>query len=401
MPKYIFYVVDDEKVMTHSLKAIISKAFPSASINLFEDGASAWKSLEHENQPLIIVSDMNMPGITGLQLMKKVKTSEKIKESFFILMSANHNRDENLTFLREGADEYLSKPFEIDEIIAKFRNAVRIVEAKYEEEKLKYELQQVKNELKIEGLKQKDLILKFIEIRIPEYSAENKNIKESSIWIAKQLTKNKEEIENIENVADLAHAARILLPEKSLTKPIMISGRVQNDDMQKIPEYFDTLTKNIRNFEKESEILRHIYENYDGTGIPNQIKSWKVPLGARILRVALDFEELKKKNKDNAAKAIEALFHEGKRLYDFKVVAYYDQFLATKNTGSSAGFSGVEVPHEIKELESGMTVSRNIITDSGMILIASSTQLNDEKIERVKSIVKSDPIIGRIYIKQK
>lgn len=401
MAQYIFYVVDDEKVMTHSLKSIISKAFPTASINLFEDGASAWKSLEHENQPLIIVSDMNMPGITGLQLMKKVKTHETLKESFFMLMSANHNRDENLTFLREGADEYLSKPFEIDEIIAKLRNAVRIIDSKFEIEKLQNDIKFIQNELKLEGLKQKDLIVKFIELRIPEYASENANIKESAVWIAKQLSKNKDEIETIENVAELAHAARILLPEKSLTKPIMISGRVQNDDMQKIPEYFDTLTKNIRNFEKESEILRHIYENYDGTGIPKQIQSWKVPLGSRILRVALDFEELRKKNKDNAAKAIEGLFHEGKRLYDFKVVAYYDQFLATKNSGSSAGFSGVEVPHEIKELESGMTVSRNIITESGMILIASSTQLNDEKIERVKTIVKSDPIIGRIYIKQK
>lgn len=401
MAQYIFYVVDDEKIMTQSLKSIISKAFPSAEINLFEDGVSAWKSLEKENKPLIIVSDMNMPGITGLQLMKKVKTHEKFKESFFMLMSTNHNRDENLKFLREGADEFLSKPFEIDEIIAKFRNAVRIIDAKIDYDKLKADIQQVKDELKTEGLKQKELIVKFVEIRIPEYAAENANIKESSIWIAKQLAKNKEEIEQIENAADLAHAARILLPEKSLTKPIMISGRVQNDDMQKIPDLFDTLTKNIRSFAKEAEILRHIYENYDGTGIPNQIQSWKVPLGSRILRVALDFEELKKKNKGNAAKAIEALFHEGKRLYDFKVVAYYDQFLATKNTGSSAGFSGIEVPHETKELESGMTVSRNIITESGMILIASSTQLNDEKIERVKSIIKSDPIIGRIYIKQK
>lgn len=397
----IFYIIDDEKVIIATLKQLLLKAFPSSEVIDFEDASSAWKKLDKETRPIIIVSDQNMPGITGVQLLKKIRTHETLKDSVFIVMSDHHSRDENLSFLREGADDYLAKPFEIDQIIAKLRNASRIVDFRIEKNKLDEEIKKLKAEMDAESRKQMDLIKKFMEIRLPEYSAEIPRIKDASISIAAILAKDKVEIEKIANASEIAHAARIFLPEKSLTKPIMISGMVQNDDMKLIPEYFDMLTSNIRNFKEEAAILRHIYENYDGTGMPEHIKSWKVPLGSRILRVAIDFEEQMKKQKDNASKAIEALFHEGKRLYDYRVVAYYDQYLASKNLGSKAGFSGVETPYEIKELESGMTVSRNIITDTGLILIAAGTQLNDEKIERVRSITKTDPIIGRIYIKEK
>ncbi|MFW6232417.1 MAG: hypothetical protein ACOC4D_00090, partial [Bacteroidota bacterium] len=59
---------------------------------------------------------------------------------------------------------------------------------------------------------------------------------------------------------------------------------------------------------------------------------------------------------------------------------------------------GREYPVLKKELEVGMTISRNIITHSGLKIISSGTILNEERIEKIRSITKSDPVIGKIYV---
>ena len=396
-----FYIIDDEKPLLISLKNLVSKAFENAEIYTADESVEAWKKLEKEQMPVIIICDMIMPGLTGLQLLKKIKSHDVLKDSYFILMTASNKREDNIKSLKDGADDFLSKPFEIDQLIAKLRSASRVVNFQYENFENIDKIKKMEEELENEAAKQKELVKKIMHARLPELSKELQEIIESSIWIAKHLADSKEEVKAISEAAQIAHAGRALLPEKFLDKPVMVNGMVHQDEMLLIPEYFAEFSNNIRNFEEPAEILKHIYENFDGTGFPSKIKSWKIPLGSRILRVAMDYQEIKKKNQDNSAKAMELIFHEGKRLYDYRIVAFYDQFLASKNKGSKVGFSGKETPVEIKELGAGMMISRNIITDSGMILMSAGTVVNEDKIERIKTINKSDPIIGNIYIKER
>jgi hypothetical protein len=91
------------------------------------------------------------------------------------------------------------------------------------------------------------------------------------------------------------------------------------------------------------------------------------------------------------------LFNEARRLYDFRIIAYYDQYLASLNLKGKSGQTR-EIPVLISELSPTMILSRNIFTQSGLKLVASGTRLSDEIIYKILNVNKEDGIIGNIYV---
>ena len=201
--------------------------------------------------------------------------------------------------------------------------------------------------------------------------------------------------ETLQNAARLAYAGKLFLPEKNINDPVMINGQPKGEVMEKVPGYALEMLSNYRYLKEAANILYHIYENFDGSGIPKKIKSWQIPLGSRIIRAVLDYEEIQIKQKLTPGKAMEALEHESKRIYDYRIVAMLDQY----NAVHSIGGIGREKRIEKKELEPRMIISRSIITQAGMKVVAAGTQLTEEKIVTLRKMTKSDPIIGNIYIR--
>ncbi|NLO19015.1 MAG: hypothetical protein GX121_03930, partial [Ignavibacteria bacterium] len=95
-------------------------------------------------------------------------------------------------------------------------------------------------------------------------------------------------------------------------------------------------------------------------------------------------------------KSIEQLTHECNRIYDFKVVALFDQYFANHLIKSRRSN---EMPIRKVELKEGMIISRNIITESGVKLIASGIRLSEESLKKLIEITENDSIIGKIYIR--
>lgn len=58
-----------------------------------------------------------------------------------------------------------------------------------------------------------------------------------------------------------------------------------------------------------------------------------------------------------------------------------------------------ERPIEVEELGNGLILARNIITESGMKIAVAGTLLTIESVEKIQTIVKTDPVIGKIYVK--
>ena len=166
-----FYIIDDEKPLLISLKNLVSKAFENAEIYTADESVEAWKKLEKEQMPVIIICDMIMPGLTGLQLLKKIKSHDVLKDSYFILMTASNKREDNIKSLKDGADDFLSKPFEIDQLIAKLRSASRVVNFQYENFENIDKIKKMEEELENEAAKQKELVKKIMHARLPEQRA--------------------------------------------------------------------------------------------------------------------------------------------------------------------------------------------------------------------------------------
>ncbi|MEZ6243765.1 MAG: sigma-54 dependent transcriptional regulator [Phycisphaerales bacterium] len=113
-------VVDDKELMRDSVGATLRRA--GLEVVCAGDGESALKHLAGK-RPDAIVSDLRMPGMTGVQLVKKVR--EVDEDLPIILMTAYGTIETAVAAMKEGAFDYLTKPFEGDELVITVKRALR------------------------------------------------------------------------------------------------------------------------------------------------------------------------------------------------------------------------------------------------------------------------------------
>ncbi|MCK5313061.1 MAG: response regulator [Desulfobacteraceae bacterium] len=119
--------VDDEQKNLNAIKRIFSKQKHDLCFAL--NGEDALKQIETEN-PSIVILDIMMPGISGIETCFRIK--EKDKNIMVLIVSANASVDDRLEAYTNKADDYLVKPYDPDELIAKVEILSRLYNAKHE-----------------------------------------------------------------------------------------------------------------------------------------------------------------------------------------------------------------------------------------------------------------------------
>jgi response regulator RpfG family c-di-GMP phosphodiesterase len=373
--------------------------FPTMYVKRFNDGFSVVKSLEKEKLEVIFICEYNIQGINGLQILKKIRSEERLKDSYFIMMSESSDREILIKSVQAGADDFLPKPISYDLFVLKLKTAAKSFTFEEELDKLKAEYEELKKELEPQADRLVVLFKYLQSARLPEREDEIKRIVSAANFIAKQLSNDPEDLNQIALAAELCHVPKILFKDKYLEMPIMVSGIVQNPVMAAYNDYVKNMFADLKGFEKILTLLNGVYENFDGSGMPNKIKAWEIPLGSRIIRVVSDFEYFYYKNPKNLDRIIPMMWNEINRLYDFRVLAFYDQYLAYLNTMNNPGRRASEVVVNPFVLEKGMVLSRSIITISGLKLLNVGSKLDAEAIKKIQEAKNADAYIGHIFIK--
>jgi phosphoserine phosphatase RsbU/P len=113
-----------------------------------KDGLGAFKILSGENSPAVAILDWMMPGMDGIELCRKVRENQKMLSTHIILLTARNGKADIVKGLEAGADDYISKPFDRDELHARIQVGVRMVELRRKlaerVEELTHALDQVK-----------------------------------------------------------------------------------------------------------------------------------------------------------------------------------------------------------------------------------------------------------------
>ena len=92
------------------------------------DGDEAWAALSKDDPPELAILDWVMPGPSGLELCKRIRTSSDPSTPYVILLTGRGQTDDIIEGFQSGADDYLTKPFNVDELRARVRVGQRIVE---------------------------------------------------------------------------------------------------------------------------------------------------------------------------------------------------------------------------------------------------------------------------------
>ncbi len=120
-----------------------------------ENGLEAWKLFQQEN-PKFVIADWIMPEMDGVELCKKIRAREDSGYTYFILLTGKGQQKDIVEGLQAGADDYLTKPFDIDELRGRIRVGERIIDLEKELNSKNWALERLNKQL--ETLAQTDAL---------------------------------------------------------------------------------------------------------------------------------------------------------------------------------------------------------------------------------------------------
>ena len=97
-------------------------------VTAVENGLNAWEVLQQEDAPQLAILDWMMPGMEGVEICRKIRSRDQGPYQYVLLLTAKDDKQDVVRGLEAGADDYLTKPFDVDELRARVRTGKRILD---------------------------------------------------------------------------------------------------------------------------------------------------------------------------------------------------------------------------------------------------------------------------------
>ena len=312
-------VVDDEE----PIREIISSMLNAAGYKTRQacSGMEALAILSSAGEFELLLSDLMMAELDGIALLERSK--EKYPDMPVIMVTAVHDISVALAAIRNGAYDYLLKPFEREQLLAMVRRALEHRRLKLENRAYQSNLESLVA-ARTEQLRQAmtdlersyDITLEALgdalDLKDAETEGHSKRVTAFTIAIARAMGLSGDKIRVIARGAFLHDIGKMAIPDHILRKP----GALTMDETQIMREHCFRgyqMLKKIPFLAEASEIVYAHQERYDGSGYPRGLKGKEIPLGARIFSVADALDAITSDRPYRAAQTINAAREEVER----------------------------------------------------------------------------------------
>ena len=254
------------------------------------DAAEAFRAVE-EKSPDLVISDFHLPGDDGLVLCQKIKKDPMLRNTMFMLLTAESDLGQKLKALELGADDFISKPYNENEFLTRIQVLLRIKRLQDELQRDGDELREANKTLhnQFDGIV--DLLTKFITLRVPNASLNAEKAARMSRWMGDRFHLEDQELHVLELVARLHEIGKITFPDTLFKHhPHQLTEEEWNRLLE-FPLLGETLLQGIPELQQIGKLLRHQLENYDGSGFPDKLMGEEIPLSCRILRAVNYLEQ--------------------------------------------------------------------------------------------------------------
>ena len=118
-------IADDDRMSTLMLGRTLESWGYEVAVT--HDGKAAWESITSTSEPTLAIVDWMMPGLNGIELCRRIRATELLAPVYVILLTAKSERQDLVAGLEAGADDYLTKPFDPDELRARIHVGRRML----------------------------------------------------------------------------------------------------------------------------------------------------------------------------------------------------------------------------------------------------------------------------------
>jgi putative nucleotidyltransferase with HDIG domain len=291
MPDRIL-VVDDEEAIREIVASMLGSA--GYSCQQAGSGIEALSVLSSGQEFELMLSDLMMADLDGIGLLERTK--EKYPDMPVVMVTAVHDISVALAAIRNGAYDYLLKPFEREQLLNTVSRALENRRLKVENRNYQTNLESLiearTNQLQsaLRDLERSyDMMLEALgdalDLKDAETEYHSRRVTAFTIAIAKAMGLPPEQIPMIARGAFLHDIGKLAIPDAILRKP----GKLTHDEMETMKEHCYKgyqIVKKIPFLADACEIIYAHQERFDGSGYPRGLKGEEIPLGARIFSVA-------------------------------------------------------------------------------------------------------------------
>lgn len=412
--------VDDEANILSSLRRLFRSS--GYQIRVATSGAEGLMLLAEAPADLV-VSDMRMPEMDGAQFLEQVRG--RWPDTMRVLLTGYADMQSTIDAINRGQIfRYISKPWDDNDIQLVVRQALERKHLEQEKRRLEaltarqneelqdlnaslelkvmertVELRQAHEKLKASFLTSIKVFAGLIELRESSLAGHSNRVAGLARKIAVHMGLAHNEVQDV-FVAGLLHdIGKIGLPDTLLNKPLTHMNATELGLLRKHPAKGEQALMALQDLHGAAALIRSHHERFDGQGYPDGLAGIAIPIGARILAVANDYDGLqigivaqRRLAADDALRMVAE--GRGKR-YDPQVV---DAILAV--LGAREQESSGEVAVTLAELKPGMTLARDLLTRDGVLLLAADYTLDDRLISQIRGFARTEGTALNLYIYQ-
>lgn len=266
-------VAEDNAFYRHLLASMLSE-WGYSTIHA-TDGLTAWEILQRDDSPRLAILDWMMPRMDGLEVCRKVRAMQKPEPTYLMILTSKEGKANIIAALESGADDYLTKPFDREELHARLQVGLRIV-----------------------GLQTSQAVVfafaRAVEAKNAYTQGHAERVTRYANRMAEHLGLAQGEREILRQGGLLHDVGKICVPDTILDKP----GPLTEPEIQIIqqhPVQGVAIVEPLHSMKNVIPLIRWHHERLDGKGYPDGLTSSEIPFLVRLLSVADVYDALSSK----------------------------------------------------------------------------------------------------------
>ncbi len=266
-------IVDDESAARTALAVLLRRE--GYEVCEASDGPSALASCASFHPDLVLL-DIMMPGMSGFEVCRNIKATPETRLTPVVLITGLSATEDRIQGINCGAEDFLSKPIDINELLARVRSLVRL-------------------KLFTDELEHAESVLfslaQSIEARDPYTRGHCERLSDMSARLGEKLGLPEDQIRALRRAGIVHDIGKVAVPDAILLKPGPLSDE-ETAIMRKHPVVGERICAPLRTFRLVLPIIRHHHERHDGSGYPDGLHNSQIPITAAILQLADVYDAL-------------------------------------------------------------------------------------------------------------